>query len=330
MAGKTGDADIGGVVAAWGLEAQSVAVVPGGSLNHNFDVRTAAGRFFLRRCRSNLETERIAGEHELIRWAAARGVPAPMPRPLPGGGSLLLVGEERWVLFPWAEGGPRPRGSLSPAASEALGAEHGRVQAVLSDHPESAGAKFRQRWDKAASLRDLESLITLARRKRAPEATLRTMERQLAMLEQAEVLPPEAFVTLPCQLLHGDFHDQQVLFVDQRVSAVVDWEIWHVDSRAWELVRSLAFSQLLDSPLLEAYLGGYRRQMRLARKEADLALTLWFQSRLTGLWQWYAYLVEGNERVHEFFAESARQLELQADEAWMRDLRERFLAAACA
>jgi homoserine kinase type II len=321
--------ELADVLAEWGVSAGSVNPAPGGSLNSNFDVGTLEGRFFLRLVRSNLETERILGEHALVRWVAERGVPAPMPLPLPSGESVLRRGTERWVLFPWAEGKPGPRGRLTARACESLGAAHGLVQAVLAEHPESAGAAFAQRWDGDTSRRDLASLIALGRQKGAPGVAMAAMERQLTLLERAEVLPPRAFAGLPSQLLHGDFHDQQALFAGDRVTAVVDWEIWHVDSRACELVRSLAFSQLLDSPNLEAYLAGYRRFVRLTPGEVTLALRLWFQSRLTGLWLWYAYLVEGNERLEGFFAESARQLELQADPAWVRALSQRVVAAAC-
>jgi Ser/Thr protein kinase RdoA (MazF antagonist) len=317
------------VLGAWGLSAHSVTAVEGGSQNRNFDVRTSSERFFLRLVRPNLENERILGEHELMRWVAGRGVPAPVPVLLPSGLSVLQQGAERWVLFPWAEGEPGVRGSLTAGASQALGAAHGLVQAVLREHPASAGAAFGQHWDGDTSRRDLASLIALGREGGAPGVAIAAMERQLALLERADLLPPAAFAGLPSQMLHGDFHDRQVLFAGNRVTAVVDWEAWRVDSRAWELVRSLAFSRLLDSPSLEAYVAGYRRFVAVTPDEIELALTLWFQSRLTGLWLWHAYLVEGNQRLAEFFAESARQLELQADDAWVRDLRRRLVAAAC-
>ena len=48
------------VLGRWGITApERVSPVPGGTLNWNFDVRTATSRFFLRCYRANLESERI-------------------------------------------------------------------------------------------------------------------------------------------------------------------------------------------------------------------------------------------------------------------------------
>ncbi|MEP6870314.1 MAG: phosphotransferase, partial [Anaerolineaceae bacterium] len=140
---------------------------------------------------------------------------------------------------------------------------------------------------------------------------------------------PEYFASLPCQLLHGDFHDQQALFAEDEVRAIVDWEIWHNDPRAWELIRSLAFSQLLDSPRLADYLGGYREHIQPAEAELQLALTLWFQSRVVGLWAWWAYIMEGNERVKEFFPSMLAELAMVTDVRWTASVRERVIRAAC-
>ncbi|HEX5480016.1 MAG TPA: phosphotransferase [Dehalococcoidia bacterium] len=316
------------VLGAWGLRADEVRGVPGGTLNHNFDVTAGGRRFFLRCYRANLETERIFGEHELVRWAAARGIATPVPVEAKDGGSVFIDGAERWALFPWVDGEPGERGALSPARVASLGDAHGRLQATLATHPASAGARMRRRWDKADSLRLLDDLLRICD-DRPDDADVReTVARQRELLEEWDVRPPEDFAALPCQMLHGDFHDQQVLFRGDAVAGIVDWEIWHEDARAWELVRSLSFSRLLDSPLLEVYLGAYRRHVQLAEGEVQFALTLWFQSRVVGLWVWWAYLVEGNERLRPFFAETRAELERVSDPRWTSAVRERFVRAA--
>ena len=110
--------------------------------------------------------------------------------------------------------------------------------------------------------------------------------------------------------------------------AVVDWEIWHTDARAWELIRSLSFSKLLDSPRLEEYLAGYGEHVRLTEDELQLALTLWFQSRLVGLWAWWAYVMEGNERVARFFPAMLTEFDHISDMDWQESVRSRVVDAA--
>ena len=318
------------VLGAWGIDAaMSIAPVAGGTLNWNFDVRTDEGRFFLRCYRSNLETERIEGEHELLRWAAERGIPVAVPLKTGAGATIVVAGGERWALFPWLPGKVVERGALSAGQAYALGAMHGRLQAALAGHPDSTGATMLMRWDKAQSLGLLAQLITTARERGLDDAAIAGMERQREFLERLDVLPPESFVSLPAQILHGDFHDQQVLFDGDVVTGVVDWEIWHTDPRAWEVMRSLSFSRLLDSPRLDNYLAGYREHVALGEDEVRLALRLWFQSRLVGVWVWWAYVMEGNARVAEFFPATLAELELVSDPSWAAEIESRVLRAAC-
>jgi hypothetical protein len=78
------------VIGRFGLWPQSEPVaVPGGTLNWNFRIETDGGSYFVRRYRDNLETERIKGEHELLRWAEERGVPVALPEETPDDLSLV-------------------------------------------------------------------------------------------------------------------------------------------------------------------------------------------------------------------------------------------------
>jgi hypothetical protein len=95
------------------------------------------------------------------------------------------------------------------------------------------------------------------------------------------------------------------------------------------VVRSLAFSKLLDSPLLDDYMAGYREHIQLTEDEVQLALTLWFQGRLVGLWVWWAYVMEGNERVKDFFPATIEEIDRVTDERWKASIRSRFIRAAC-
>ncbi len=322
-------AGIPAALRAWDISSPSfVSPVPGGSLNWNFRVEAGEAVYFLRCHRPNLETERIEGEHTLVTWIAERRIPAPVPIPTLTGGTLVVIGDHRWALYPWLPGEPVERGTLTPAQARSLGAMHGRIQAALAAHPGSAGASIGMRWDKAQSLGLLAQLILKARDRKEPDWIAEVLETQRRMLDATDVLPPEAYASLPCQLLHGDFHDQQALFARDEVSAIVDWEIWHADPRAWELVRSLAFSKLLTSPRLDDYLAGYRQHVQLSEPEARMAMRLWFQSRVVGLWAWWAYLMEGNDRVAAFFPDMIAELDRIATPGWTESATDRLVRAA--
>ncbi len=300
-----------------------------GTLNWNFGIDSDGGRLFVRRYRDDLETPRIHGEHALVRWVEERGVPVPLPELTEDDRSVIEIAGGRWAVYPWIDGEVPERGSLSGSQVRTLGALHGFTQSVLAGHPDSAGARMQMAWDKAQSLEYLARIRAVAAAKGADDWLQDAVAKQTSLLEGLEVLPPSGYASLPCQLLHGDFHDHQVIWDGENIAALVDWEIWHADPRVWEVVRSLAFSQLLDSPMLEDYLGGYRQFVQLTEDECRLGLRLWWQSRLVGLWAWAAYFLQGNTRVAKFFPEMVAELDKVADEGWKAGIEERFVRAAC-
>jgi homoserine kinase type II len=300
-----------------------------GTLNWNFRIASDGGDLFVRRYRDDLESPRIQGEHHLVKWAEERGIPAPLPNETPDDRTFVEIGGGRWSVYPWIDGELVERGSLSATQRRTLGALHGLTQATLAHHPLSEGATLQMQWSKEESLTYLRRVAEVAAARPADAEYAGAVNKQLARLEQMEVLPPSAFQALPAQVLHGDFHDHQVLWQGDSIAALVDWEIWHTDPRVWELVRSLAFSLLLGSPGMEEYLGGYREFIQLSEDEARLGLRLWWQSRVVGLWAWAAYFLQGNERVARFFPAMIAESDLIADAGWREAVEERFVRAAC-
>jgi homoserine kinase type II len=319
-----------GAVRHWlGKSPEALVRVEGGTLNWNFRVVTGGRDFALRCHRDNLESERILGEHALLAWAAARGIAVPVAIPSRSGPTLVEADGHRWSFALWLPGAHVPRGILSSAQAWALGEMHGRIQTHLATHPDSLDAGLTLRWDIDESKRTLGRLIGVASERGEEPWIVEALARQRDLLGAMTPLTPEDITTLPRQLVHGDFHDQQVLFEGDEVWAVLDWEIWRTDPRAWELVRSLSFSKVMDSPRLEDYLRGYHEHIRLGEDEARLALRLWFQSRIAGTWAWSACFVEGNDRVRDFFPDMVAELDRITTPGWTEGIADRLVRAAC-
>ncbi len=303
--------------------------VDGGSLNWNYGIETEGQRLFVRRHREDLAPARIRAEHALIRWVSERGIPAPVPYKTEMDETVLSIAGGNWSVFPWVDGAVKERGGLTEAEVRLLGTVHGATQAVLAAHPDSATAALSMRWDKTESIGYLERIRGVAAERNAPVEMQEALARQLSMLRDLDVKPFEHFAGLPAQLLHGDFHDHQVLWSEGEIVAVVDWEMFGENPRIWELVRSLAFSKLLGEPGMEAYLEGHRRFVQLSEDECRLGLQLWWQSRVVGVWVWAAYFLQGNDRVLKFVPEVIAELERISDVGWRQAVEERFVEAAC-
>jgi Ser/Thr protein kinase RdoA (MazF antagonist) len=329
-------ADLDAVLERYGRRREGEAsVVSAGTLNRNFRVATDRGPVFARRHRDGVVLDRVHREHEVIRWASERDVPAMAPLAASDGATVVEIEGGLWALFPWIEGRTLPRGEATPREVEALGEMHGRVRRALVDHPESSGAgsvaalREALHWDTAESLAALDAIEPRVRAD--PERT--HLEEGLAvqrrLLEGGAARPLSDFESLPRQLLHGDFHEQQVLVdADGAVVAVVDWEMVRVAPRVWELIRSLSYSLVLETELVDDYLRGFRRHVSLTAEECRAGVELWWQTRLHSTWVWEAYFLEGNERVGELLADTDAHLRRFADEGWRAAIADRLVAGS--
>jgi len=325
------------------------ALIGAGTLNHNYLVRTERGPFVLRRIRDDQPDAQVALEHETIRWVGARGMPVPVPL-TPIVDAARTAGDElpetciriesdgsdgatevsRWALFPFVDGRRVRRGYLDESRAAALGDVHGRLHALLHEHPRTCEATFTMQWSVEQSAAALGRIDSAARASGASAEALDGIALQRRLLEAFPVRPPSAFAGLPCQWLHGDFHVEQALFGgESSIVALLDWELCQGNARAWELVRSLSFSGLLDGdPLDAAYLRAYRQWVPIDRDELTLGLWLWWQSRVVGVWVWWAAFVAGNARVHALIPDTVATLHCIAASGWCETMTQRILTAA--
>ena len=313
-----------------------------GTLNQNFIVGTQRGKRVLRCIRADQPNSAVADEHAAIAWAAAHGIPVALPEPstdppdalsdegLPNT-CVALADRSRWAVFPFVEGRLARRGAHTAPEVAALGDMQGRLHSVLAMHPESPRATFKMLWSREHSLAALAEAERAAHSVNAADELIDAIGLQRKLLIAEPVQQPSAFAHLPCQMLHGDFHDEQVLFdAKDRIIAVLDWENFQGGARIWELVRSLAFSGLLDHPLLDTYLRGYSLHVQLSAEECALGIALWWQSRLIGTWVWTAYFVGGNQRLSPLFASTIETLNKLARSGWREATTQRFCNVAAA
>jgi Ser/Thr protein kinase RdoA (MazF antagonist) len=257
-----------------------------------------------------------------------RGEPAVGPLSTSGGETAVRTAEGLWAVFPWVEGLRGERGRLSERQLRALGETHGRLDRTLARHAFSRTPIPPPAWDAAKSRSEIEAAREAAIRQGAADEAVSAMTRQAELLERDAPSPARQFSWLPTQLLHGDFHDQQVLF-DERdeVIAITDWELFRVAPRIRQLLRALDFGLLLDGVGLEAYLAGYRREVVIGEDEARAGVRFWRLDRLYSTWLWGACFLEGNERAAEFLPRAVETVWRLADDAWWDRVERRFVRA---
>jgi Ser/Thr protein kinase RdoA (MazF antagonist) len=333
---RPSNADIDALLARYGLRRVGDARYVEDSVScDNFRVPTDRGDRFVRFHRPKRKREQLEARDRLERWAAEQGLPVfPAERDLRG---RAMSGAGGWTgaVYPWVEGRPAVRGAITVGEAETLGRLHGRVQAALAEYadPTLGVGGGDTHWDTEQSILALARVDDLIRYYPAvsdEDTEVRgVIIRQLAFLEGSEVLKPEEFAGLPSQVVHGDFHERNVLLAaDGSAAALVDWERARVYPRAYELVRALDFMRLTEGPPFEAYVAGYRKSVALGRDECAAAADLYWQSTMHDHWAYTMVFVRGDRAPRRFFAEMPDRIARWSDAAWRAAFAERLAAAA--
>lgn len=325
---------IDALLAAHGLlRADEAGTIADGAVNENFRVETNAGPRFVRLHAPGKSLEAIALEHRVLCWAGERGVPVNPPCRAADGATTRLIATRFWTLFPWIEPLHLRPETLDARGATTLGATLGLLQTTLAafadptldQRPSDTG------WRTADSLADLDAVAAIVRADQTLGAEQTEILAALALRRQlllAQAQPDREFAMMAVQPLHGDYHERNVI-VDARgdVRAVVDWDTVGRKPRVYELLRSLLFMKLLDSPLLDAYLAGYRRHVALDADECEQGVAFWWQRRLHTTWAYRTRFIDGDLRTHRFLAGESQQLRHWSDPAVRAALAQRLQTA---
>ena|SRR5947209_4402011 len=264
----------GDVLPAWfGAGEMTVAPLPSGTNNDSYAVQGAGGRFFLRVYRHVFDRDRIQYEHALLGRLSAMNLPFAVPAPLPArSGETLVISSEgaRAALFPFLPG--MHANSEDPAQLRACGAALAALDAAMATidlPPASVGLLEYGAFPAvhAAAPDPSEVIAGLS-----PEEKER---HQIArILDSLAVVAPWLAAQLPGQIVHRDLDASNVLVVDGRVTAVLDFEFARPDIRALDLAASLAaFGGAGWEPSAEhwrlAFAEAYLGRLPLSRPEIE-------------------------------------------------------------
>lgn len=225
-----------------------------GSVNSSFFFDTEKGSYFLR-IYEEQKTDGVAYEWALLDHLRERGIPIAARIAGPPPGELCVDGKPT-AVFERATGRALCAARLAPVHVRAVGEALGQVHRAVED--------FGWRRDGRFGSAGLEARLERAERAQRPE-----LEHDLRRLREA--LDHVRFVEtadLPRGTCHGDLFKDNILFRDDAVEAILDWEstadgpfIWdwavtflafcyHDDFR-WDLGRALRAGYERERPISE-------------------------------------------------------------------------------
>jgi len=241
------DDDLREVCAQLGLgELVSARGIPQGSINTNYLLETSAGRYFLRHTTARGE-EDLRFEAALLHLLHESRFPAPHLHLARSGAPFLPLRGGRASVFGYLPGEELTRKRLATGHCERLGTELARLhrvgQALSSDRENPYGPVLVRAW-----------LVELAS---GPDEELRGIAREceghLARVERGVRLAPRG-------VIHADLFMDNVKWLDDRVSAFLDFEMACRDELALDLAITLnawCFDGAYQPALCRALLRGY-------------------------------------------------------------------------
>lgn len=245
--------DVGRLVVAKGI-AEGVS-------NSNFLVETTGGRFILTLYERRIDPADLPWFLGLMGHLAARGLPVPRPVPDREGRVLHRLAGRCAALVEFLPGVSvtEPTVAQCRAAGEALARLHLAAEGYPPTRPNRLGLGFAR-----------EAAAALGARLDALDAGLgATVQEALSAVEAG--VPPD----LPVGIVHADLFPDNVLFLGERVSGLIDFYFACADRLAYDLaVLRVAWSFSADGARFlpdrdRALVEGYARMRPLAPAEAQ-------------------------------------------------------------
>jgi homoserine kinase type II len=263
-------ADARRITAAHGLpECTLVVPVAAGTVNSNYFLETAAGRFFVRLYEQQ-EVDGVAYEWSLLAHLAASGVPVPARIAGPAPGEVRVAGKPV-AVFREVEGEDLCQALVTARRTRPVG--HAVAQAHRAS--ESFGIVRAGRF----RLEDVARLLARAgaagrSELTAPVARLGALHGALSAALAGEL------AALPRGVIHGDLFRDNVLWQADEIVALLDWESASDGVLVYDLAVTLlawCCGDSFDFALARALVDGYREVRALSPLEWT---GLWWMMRL--------------------------------------------------
>jgi Ser/Thr protein kinase RdoA (MazF antagonist) len=213
---------------------QSAQRVERGYVNENWLVATDCGRYFLKRRHPDLRhSDRIAAQHHLLTALSEANFPVPLPRITRTGQTWLALEAEVYELYDCVEAQPynHQRSAHLTAAAQTLGQYHTLAVDIAPAALQNLGDLYHPAH--------LHPLLAEANRRWAESGEAPLLRNLQA--HAAELILRAKVGLLPQVTIHGDYYAGNLLFQDDQIVCVVDWDKARRAPRVVELAEALIY-----------------------------------------------------------------------------------------
>ncbi len=272
----------------YGISVTEAVPVNGGWLNRKWRVPTADGDVLVKQfSRTRFRPHQLERTVEALRrqqMLRERGVPCPTILTPAGTSEPVRFLEDKdgtvYMMMAYIDGHMETPETISTGQMQSLGEVCGRIQRMFAELPVKPETVQGYPIDGSAWIRELSENYNV----RLKDGLMDTSEPyRTAILAQKPILDtlnPSWFDRLPKGIAHEDFSPDNLLFHENTVAAVLDFDRNHYSFLGHDIGRAILSFALdletgsLDSDKIHAFAEGYSRQMPLTVADIPDALRI--------------------------------------------------------
>ena len=278
-----------------------------GALSENHIISNSTTKYFLKKYRFTDES-RIKEVHEAKNFFAQGGIPVILPIPTKEGQTYFSFEGSFYALFPFVEGKQFERGELTPKAITSMAQMLARIHLIGKTSTLSNTDSFKM-MSREAFLTKYD-LIQVEIDKITIPTEFDFLAKKCMDLKKKivteNILTTDDLVLPNDYLIHGDYLDHNLFFnEDDEVIYVFDFEKVMYAPRAYELWRSLMYSEV-DK---DTYIKAYRKIYPISDDELKKGFALYCLKQSRILWTESEHYLKGNLRVDQFLVSEYERLE---------------------
>lgn len=291
-----------------------VSYLPDGLMNRNWHLSTDRGDYALKHI-TDIPASSARRNLRVLADLADRGVPTCRPLRTRDDDPVLVIDGHAYCLLPWIIGRHLPGPTLSPEQAAELGTELGRIHQALNHPLPPDGLVLADQSLRAAVTAPEDALATADRYLHAALAAQDAFGQQAVTLLQhrkrliaahATDRPTSDQPAGPVGWTHGDLQHRNVLWHQEHIAAVIDWDRIRIRPFAEEVARTATIQfgseqGTLDLTRTAAFVSGYRSVITLSDDDLlDGLHRLWWK-RMSDFWQLDFHYDRGDDSCDHLF-----------------------------
>ncbi len=267
------------VLDAFGLDASTIAGLAGGSINRSWRAAAGGRTVVLKHARTVRDDRQMAFQSTMLARLAAVGMPVAELLPTSDGTQWIADESGYWYARPYVSG----RVMLWKSAKQ-RGAAMRFLMGLHSVAPEPpAGAPDGSDVHDWLAMQDatLATVVDTVGRRIGLAQAAKWKSTITGVLAHFVTIDDVAYSNLPAAIAHGEFQSANLLFDDDDLVSVIDWDCAGVRPRILDLVsavssfpRSRHGSAEVDLSVAAAMLRTYDRTIGLQRYELDALVSI--------------------------------------------------------